>query len=89
MAMGPLPSESSDETSNREKRSMKKLNNLVLQAKIWKDNRGQDLIEYALMAGFLAVAAAFLMPNLVTSITTLFTTIQTKLGEAGADLGGA
>ena len=24
---------------------------------LWKDDRGQDLIEYALMAGFVAVAA--------------------------------
>lgn len=68
---------------------MKKLSKLAIQAKIWKDNRGQDLIEYALMAGFLAVAAAFLMPNLVSSIETLFTTIQTKLGEAGSDLSGS
>ena len=33
------------------------MKNLVLRLKIWKDNKGQDLIEYALMAGFVAVAA--------------------------------
>ena len=27
---------------------------------IWRDDRGQDLIEYALMAGFVAVAAGAL-----------------------------
>jgi Flp pilus assembly pilin Flp len=36
---------------------MTKITNLVLKLKVWKDNRGQDLIEYALMAGFVAVAA--------------------------------
>ena len=30
---------------------------------IWKDDRGQDLIEYALMAGFVAVAAGAIMPQ--------------------------
>ena len=30
---------------------------------IWKDDSGQDLIEYALMAGFVAVAAGAIMPG--------------------------
>ena len=37
---------------------------LIWNAKIWRDNKGQDLIEYALMAGFVAVAAAAIMPNI-------------------------
>ena len=36
---------------------MKKINNLIWKLRIMKDTRGQDLIEYALMAGFVAVAA--------------------------------
>jgi hypothetical protein len=39
------------------------MNNLILRFKIWKDQRGQDLIEYALMAGFVAVAAGAVMPG--------------------------
>ena len=35
---------------------------------IFKDEQGQDLIEYALMAGFVAVAAGAIMPNVATSI---------------------
>ena len=31
------------------------INHLVGTLRIWKDTRGQDLIEYALMAGFVAV----------------------------------
>ena len=42
---------------------MKKLTKAVIALKIWKDKRGQDLIEYALMAGFVAVAAGALMPS--------------------------
>lgn len=47
------------------------------------DTRGQDLIEYALMAGFVAVAAGAVMPNISTSIAAIFTKIQTALTAAG------
>ena len=50
--------------------------------KIWKDTRGQDLIEYALMAGFVAVAAGAVMPNISSSISTVFSKIQTLLSAA-------
>lgn len=41
--------------------------------KIWQDERGQDLIEYALMAGFVAVAAGAIMPRIAEMINGLFT----------------
>jgi pilus assembly protein Flp/PilA len=47
-----------------------------------KDERGQDLIEYALMAGFVAVAAGAIMPNVSTSISTVFSKIQSLLSNA-------
>jgi len=47
-----------------------------LALKIWKDKHGQDLIEYALMAGFVAVAAGALMPNIASSISTVFSKIN-------------
>ena len=49
-----------------------------------KDDRGQDLIEYALMAGFVAVAAGALMPNVSASISTVFSKIQSLLANAAA-----
>jgi pilus assembly protein Flp/PilA len=48
------------------------------------DDRGQDLIEYALMAGFVAVAAGALMPNVSSSISTVFSKIQSVLAAAAA-----
>ena len=36
---------------------MTRITRLIWKLRIWKDTRGQDLIEYALMAGFVAVAA--------------------------------
>ncbi len=61
---------------------------LIWKLRIWKDTRGQDLIEYALMAGFVAVAAGAIMPDVVTSISTIFSKISSVLTKA-ADQGGA
>lgn len=63
---------------------MKKLTNLVWNLRIWKDTRGQDLIEYALMAGFVAVAAGAIMPGVATSITTIFSKISSSMTAAAA-----
>jgi pilus assembly protein Flp/PilA len=41
-------------------------------SKIARDTVGQDLIEYALMAGFVAVAAGAVVPGVTSSISTIF-----------------
>ena len=48
---------------------MHKLRDLVCQLKIWNDSRGQDLIEYALMAAFVATAAAAITPQMVVGVS--------------------
>jgi pilus assembly protein Flp/PilA len=48
------------------------------------DTRGQDLIEYALMAGFVAVAAGAIMPSVATQITTIFSKVTSLLTAAAA-----
>ena len=63
---------------------MKRLMQLIWKWKIWTDDQGQDLIEYALMAGFVAVAAGALMPNVSSSISTVFSKIQSLLANAAA-----
>ena len=52
------------------------MKNLLLQLKVWKDLRGQDLIEYALMAGFVAVAAGAIMPGVASSINVVFSKVN-------------
>jgi Flp pilus assembly pilin Flp len=47
----------------------------LVKLRIWRDRRGQDLIEYALMAGFVAVAVSAVMPGLAESIITIFSKI--------------
>ncbi|MDX1984064.1 MAG: Flp family type IVb pilin [Bryobacteraceae bacterium] len=61
---------------------MKNVMNLVWKLRIWKDTRGQDLIEYALMAGFVAVAAGAIMPTVSTSISTIFSKIDSVMSGA-------
>lgn len=63
--------------------------NFILQLKVWqdkirKDQRGQDLIEYALMAGFVAVAAGAIMPGVATSIGTIFSKVASVMSGAAA-----
>ena len=50
----------------------------------WKDKRGQDLIEYALMAGFVAVAAGAIMPNIAVSISTIFSEVASVMTGAAS-----
>lgn len=55
---------------------------LLWKLRIWKDTRGQDLIEYALMAGFVAVAAGAIVPGVAASMRTIFDKINTILANA-------
>ena len=58
------------------------MNNLILRLRIWKDQHGQDLIEYALMAGSVAVAAGAVMPGVATSISQIFSKVASVLSSA-------
>ncbi len=56
----------------------------LLRLRILKETKGQDLIEYALMAGFVAVAAGALMPSIASSISTVFSNIGSVMSAAAA-----
>jgi len=53
-------------------------------AKLKEDLRGQDLIEYALMAGFVAVAAGAIMPGVTSSISTIFSSVTSVMTLAAS-----
>ena len=57
---------------------------LAIKAQIWKDQRAQDLIEYALMAGFVAVAAGAVMPGVSSSINLIFSKVNSVMIKAAA-----
>ena len=63
-------------------RDMEQITRLLFALRIWKDTRGQDMIEYALMAAFVAVAAVAALPGLSTSISTIFSKVGSTLATA-------
>ena len=56
----------------------------LLRWQIWRDTRGQDMVEYALLAGFIAVAAGAVMPPFADSISTIFSKIDSLAENASA-----
>jgi len=55
----------------------------ILQwANIWRERRGQDLIEYALMAGFVAVAAGAAFPPVADTVSEIFSKVQSVMSSA-------
>jgi pilus assembly protein Flp/PilA len=49
-----------------------------------KDRKGQDMVEYALLAGFVAVAAGALLPGISDSISTIFSRMASVVSVAAA-----
>jgi pilus assembly protein Flp/PilA len=63
-----------------------KMINTFLKLKIWKDTHGQDLTEYALMAGFLAAASGFTLPQMASSISNVLSTVVAIMaGQGGSN----
>jgi Flp pilus assembly pilin Flp len=58
------------------------MKNLILKVNALRETRGQDLIEYALMAGFVAVAAGAIMPGVASSISTIFSKVSSLMAIA-------
>ncbi len=58
------------------------MKNLLLKLNGLKGTRGQDLIEYALMAGFVAVAAGAVMPGVASSISAIFSKVASVMAVA-------
>jgi Flp pilus assembly pilin Flp len=55
----------------------------TLLRRLWKENAGQDMIEYALLAATLAVViAGFLPPAVMPAVSTIFSKITSTLGLA-------
>ena len=55
---------------------------------VLRNAKGQDLIEYALLAGFVAVAGAALMPDIGTSISQILSSVQSTLSRGATCASG-
>jgi Flp pilus assembly pilin Flp len=63
---------------------MKQLNRYILKARVWTDIKGQDLVEYALMSGFVAVAAGAIMPGVSISISKIFSSVASEMKRSAS-----
>ena len=55
---------------------------MMWKLRLWKDTRGQDLVEYALLAGFIAVAAGVFIPDVTSALSTIYSRVASRLVEA-------
>ena len=55
-----------------------------LFARFIRGEEGQDLIEYALLAGFISLVAVAAIITTGTSLDTLYGTVSTAVGNAAA-----
>ena len=56
----------------------------MLLSKFRSDSSGQDMIEYALMLGILAVAAGAVLPGVGSSISALFSQVGSVVKSANS-----
>lgn len=56
-------------------------------ARLWKEEEGQDLIEYVLLVALIALAGLVGFPALGTQIAGVFTNVNTCLTSANAGTG--
>jgi pilus assembly protein Flp/PilA len=54
----------------------------LLLSRLWKEEEGQDLVEYALLVALVALAATAGMNALATAINTTFQNLGTSLTNA-------
>ena len=55
---------------------------IILKLRSLENTHGQDLIEYALMAGFVAVAAGAAFPPVGNAISSIFSQVGSTLNIA-------
>lgn len=54
----------------------------MLCMRLWRDEQGQDLIEYTLMLAFVALASAALFSSAGTSINQIWSKTNSQLSSA-------
>ncbi len=54
---------------------------------LFKDERGQDVVEYSLLLVLIGAAAVFILTTMGASISNIFSKINTKLQSADEKIG--
>jgi Flp pilus assembly pilin Flp len=58
---------------------MKVLRAILCASRLWRATQAQDMIEYALVAGFVAVAAGAVLPNAGGDISAIFSRVTSVM----------
>ncbi|HTW65623.1 MAG TPA: hypothetical protein VME17_13430 [Bryobacteraceae bacterium] len=58
---------------------MKAILERVWKLRVWMDRHGQDLVDYALVAGFMAVAAGAISPVVADGIGVVFSKLSAAM----------
>jgi pilus assembly protein Flp/PilA len=53
-----------------------------------REEEGQDVIEYALLAAFISIVAATIIQTIGTDVTTIYTNVKTQTAAASGGGGG-
>ena len=61
---------------------MNKIKSLIIR--LLHDKKGQDMVEYALLAGFIAVAAGAILPGISDDISQIFSKMGSVVADANA-----
>jgi len=59
--------------------TVSQLINRIYKLEIWRDRRGQDLLEYALAAGMIAMAGVAAMPMLSSAVSHTFSQVGSAI----------
>ena len=60
-----------------------------LFARFLRDDEGQDIIEYALLAAFISIVAYTLLGTIGNDVTTIYSTVGEVTSSAAASAQGA
>lgn len=56
--------------------------------RFWEETVAQDLVEYALMAGFVSCTAGAIMPGVATSISKIMSTVGAMMADSSRSPNG-
>ena len=56
----------------------------TLLRQLVRDDAGQDLIEYALLAGFIALASVAMITSIGTGVNTVYTNVNSQVDLTAA-----
>jgi pilus assembly protein Flp/PilA len=59
---------------------------MTLVGKFWIDRKGATLIEYALIAGLLSIAAVIVLGTIGSQLRTMYSGITTQVSNAAAGI---